>query len=77
MLATAPDFVGVYPFMPLVPAHRQDATFSPGTLVVYAGEVRTVERKPHSINLNVIKHTCITPMGRCVIHEMSWFEPVL
>lgn len=76
--------VGVHPFpcleKPRSRYKRAKTAFvpsfaiQPGTLVVYAGEVRSTESKRYRgkvHNVSVIKHTFITPAGRCIIHDLT------
>jgi len=67
---------GVYPFAPLEKYHGDDgkAPVPKGSLLMYSGPVRVSERKvisgvPHEVR--VVKHTFITPVGRCIVHDLN------
>lgn len=79
MCATEPRLLGAYPFPPLVRCYA-GSELSPiprGSLLVYAGHVRTLERKRvhgKSLDVSVIKHTFITPQGRCIVNDLSLLQ---
>ena len=67
---------GVYPFASLEKYSSDDgkAPVPKGSLLMYAGPVRTSERKviagvQHEVR--VIKHTFVTPVGRCIVHDLN------
>ena len=70
---------GVYPYVPLVLSMvpPEGTVLVPrGSLLMYAGSVRSVERKwvqsaLREVDVQVTKHTFITPFGRCIIHDLN------
>jgi len=67
---------GIYPFAPLelFKGARGTGPIPIGTLLVYAGMIRTTERKKLKgkvFNVKVMKHTFITPVGRCIVHDIN------
>lgn len=64
-----------YPYPPLVRWEGNTPSRVPaGSLLMYAGGVRCTERKFVNggvLDVRVIKHTFITPMGRCIVHDLS------
>lgn len=85
-LCLSPDR-GVYPFAPLVRYFGDPANppIKQGSLLMYTGQIRVTERRPrpnagfHSNNkdltVRVMKHTFITPMGRCIVHDLDLLRP--
>ncbi len=76
--------LGVYPFPTLdrlwrFPNAADIAAVSKGSLLMYAGAVRSTERKwlseGNHADVQVVKHTFITPRGRCIIHDFSLIDP--
>lgn len=72
---------GTYPFPTLIlQITPPPAAVSAGALLMYAGSIRTVETawvesQKTYVNVNVIKHTFITPLGRCIIHDLDMLDP--
>lgn len=72
---------GVYRFAPLM-RYRGPVGAAPiprGSLLMYSGTVRETERKTISrkkIDVWILKHTFITPMGRCILHDFRHIRPV-
>lgn len=84
---------GVYPFFPLERFRGQPGgtvPISQGSILAYAGIVRTTERKwvdggggfggfpfaeQRPVDVQVFKHTFITPLGRCIIHDFGLVRP--
>lgn len=87
-LGPGPD-KGAYPFSPLEVFRGPVGVPVPiplGSILVYAGVVRASEHmlsneqtwhtKQHrSLSIQVLKHTFITPIGRCIIHDFSLIRP--
>lgn len=75
--------MGVYPFHLLERSYGQPGGTVPvpkGSLLMYAGAVRCTERKWHDehrryVNVEVYKHTFVTPHGRCIIHDFTLIGP--
>jgi hypothetical protein len=73
---------GVYPFAALQRFYGPVGAPVPvpcGSLLMYAGVLRSTERKwldggGHA-DVQVFKHTFITPHGRCIIHDFSLIRP--
>jgi hypothetical protein len=68
--------VGVYQFAPLEEFNGDEsmAHVPMGSLLVYAGPVYEMERQcinGRYIDVMAIKHTFITPLGRCIIHDFN------
>lgn len=72
---------GVYPFAPLM-QYRGEPGMCPiprGSLLMYTGTVRGTERKRISgklLDFQVLKHTFVTPQGRCILHDLRHIKPV-
>jgi len=71
--------IGVYPFPVLMVAKNapeSEVTEVPaGSLLVYTGQIRTIERTKvdgHNREFSVLKHTFVTPIGRCIIHDRDF-----
>lgn len=69
-----------YPFMPLelVYSHTCETAIGPGSLMVYAGPVRVTESKffrDRYRDVKVMKHTFVTPIGRCIVHHLVSLSP--
>lgn len=67
---------GTYDFAPLETFYggEDEAHIPVGSLLVYTGEVRQTERmyvNGKFRDVSVVKHTFITPMGRCIIHDFN------
>lgn len=74
---------GVYPYPALERFYGSPGRTVPvpkGSLLMYAGCIRAVERKYFAMggykDVNVFKHTFITPHGRCIIHDFTLIGPV-
>lgn len=72
---------GVYPFSPLMRYNGEPgkAPIPRGSLLMYAGTVRATERKRiqnKTIDIWVLKHTFVTPLGRCILHDLRYIQPV-
>ena len=76
---------GVYPFPTLETFYGSPGgsgvVVRAGSLLMYAGTIRSTERRWVSeanryVNLQVHKHTFITPYGRCIIHDFQFLRPV-
>ena len=77
---------GVYPYPALVIFYGSPDASVPvpkGSLLMYAGELRSTERRSvrvngeyRYVNVQVTKHTFITPHGRCIIHDFNLIRPV-
>lgn len=75
---------GVYPYPALVRFYGGTGGSVPvpkGSLLMYAGCLRSLERKwvpaqGRYVNVQVHKHTFITPLGRCIIHDFGLIRPV-
>ena len=71
------DNRGTYPFAHLEHCRKDPdhpAPIPKGSLLMYAGPIRTTERK--KVNgtvhiVSVVKHTFITSLGRCIIHNLN------
>lgn len=73
---------GVYPFPALERFYGSPGctvTVPRGSLLMYAGCIRTLERKWLTSggykDVQVFKHTFITPHGRCIIHDFTAIKP--
>lgn len=67
---------GMYSFNPLEPFYGEDseAPIREGTVLIYSGPVYETERcitNGKVLDASVVKHTFITPLGRCIIHDFS------
>lgn len=75
---------GVYPFPALERFYRHPEGTPPvpkGSLLMYAGMLRATERMyvPSAgeyKNIQVFKHTFITPHGHCIIHDFRLIGPI-
>lgn len=70
---------GTYQFAPLdeFDGEEGEVHVAKGTLMVYAGPVYEQERQyvnGRYVDVNAIKHTFITPLGRCIIHDFNLIE---
>lgn len=68
--------VGVYQFAPLEEFDGDEsmAHVPMGSLLAYAGPVYEMERQyvnGRYVDVAAIKHTFITPLGRCIIHDFN------
>jgi hypothetical protein len=71
---------GVYEFAPLERYRGAPGGCSipRGSLLMYTGMVRCTERKRikgKKLKLQVMKHTFITPLGRCIVHNLNLLGP--
>jgi len=68
---------GTYDFAPLEPFYGdpvEEAHIPEGSLLVYTGEIRQQERmwiNGKTRDVAAVKHTFITPFGRCIIHDFD------
>lgn len=67
---------GTYDFAPLEPfsGEEGEAHIPTGSLLIYTGEVRQLERMwigGKNCDVYAVKHTFITAFGRCIIHDFD------
>lgn len=70
---------GTYEFVPLeeFEGEEDEQHVAKGALMVYAGPVYQQERQyvnGRYVDVMAIKHTFVTPMGRCIIHDFNLIE---
>ncbi len=70
---------GTYQFAPLETfvGESDQAHIPKGSLLIYTGAVRQEERiyvNSKARDVSVLKHTFITPMGRCIIHDFNLIQ---
>jgi len=72
---------GTYKFAPIERFWGEPgmAPVPKGSLLMYAGTIRATERgriNGKTCDVQVIKHTFVTPVGRCIVHDLALVGPV-